>query len=134
MKMSSLLLLTLTLGCETDPEPDLISCDGDQCFSIEQFGENIADSLDPSTVGWSYVLYYEGKAEKWGGGGDWRTPADPPQILANIYDPFNMGSIGKSITAIGTIIALDESSEADLDDPVAGWFPSDWYVGPGAEG
>ena len=137
MKSHSLLLALALTGCDggsDTPDPDLINCDGSQCLSIEAFGDNIAADLSGSAVGWSYVIYYQGEAEKWDSGGDWRTEVDPPQVSADIYSPFNMGSIGKTITTIGTMLAMDASSAVDVDDPISGWLPPDWTIGDGVEG
>lgn len=133
MRHANRVLMSMLMGCDTStPEPDLIACDGTLCFSIEDFGDSMAATLGPNTVGWSYVIYYNGEAEKWGEGGEWRTQVDPPQLNANIYDGFNMGSIGKTITTLGAVVALDQTP-LGVDEKIVGWLPTQWSVGPGVD-
>lgn len=107
---------------------DVIDSDGTQSFSIEQFGENIKSQVDPLATGWAYVIYYNGKAEKWEAGGQRRTSADPPQMDMTIYDPFNVGSVSKTLTAMGMMLALQEAGEL-VDSQISPWLPADWIRG-----
>ena len=65
-------------------------------------------------------------------GGLRRTSADPPQRSFAIYDPMNIGSVSKTLTTMGAMIALAEAG-VSVDDPIAPWLPPTWTVGPGVD-
>jgi CubicO group peptidase (beta-lactamase class C family) len=121
-------LLLLAAGC-SGTEQDTIACNGTSCFSIDKFGQNIRAVVNGRAMGWAYVIYYEGQAEKWDSAGLRRASPDSPQLNMSVFEPFNMGSVGKTLTTLGTLLAL-EHADVSVDSPIEPWLPPDWIVGP----
>ncbi len=119
----------LTAGC--DPQPEVL-CDGLSCFTFEDFGANIESSLDSCTVGWGYSIYYDGKLHTADSGGFMRTTADSPSIAMNNFEPANIASVSKTLTAIA-VLQLLEANSLTADSPIEPWLPPEWTPGDGIE-
>jgi D-alanyl-D-alanine carboxypeptidase len=122
-------ILFLHSTCEDEINLQDELCEGNQCFSIQQFGDNLATELDKAALGWSYAIYFDESLQKWDANGQARRPQD-----GNVYniDAFstdmNVGSCAKSITAIATLQVL-EANNLTVMEPIVNHLPSWWTIG-----
>ena len=127
----SLALLALIGAGGCDPTPDEL-CQGGECFSLDDFGDELRQRLDGNAVGWAYSVYYDGRAVEFDSGGMRRTAADPPAQAMSIFDRVNVASVTKTLLTFATLNVLDDHG-IGLDDPVAPHLPTNWSPGPGVD-
>lgn len=105
-------------------------------FDQAKFGSYITSRLNPNTVGYSMVLYKDGKyLSSWAAGYS-VLKKDVPDILAEGLSMrpetrINIASVTKPITAVAVLKALQIDEGVSLDSKVADFLPAHWTKGPG---
>lgn len=118
----------LVSSCQpTNINPDDYCKDG-KCLNFETFSENIKGSCNNQTVGYGYIIYQKGVAVKMNGYGLERTAADGGNMNYDVYDKQMIGSVSKTVTAIGVCRALDKR-KISLDAKIVDYLPSNWVKG-----
>lgn len=107
-------------------------------FDDAKFGNYLAGKLGGTTVGYTYVVYQNGKYLSSGNGGYAVLKKDVPDILGEgmALRPetrMNIASVTKPITATAVLKALQNNPAVSLDSKVAPFLPANWTIGPGVK-
>lgn len=105
-------------------------------FDSKKFATYIHDKLATTTVGYTMVLYKDGKYVTSNAAGYSVLKKDVPSILGEgmSFRPetrMNIASVTKPITATAVLKALQDSPSVSLDSKVADFLPTAWVKGPG---
>jgi hypothetical protein len=102
-------------------------------FDIDQFDQNLRDTFDDESVGYSYAITFDGQLYNGGhSNGLARTENDPPETDQAPNKPMHVASVSKMLTAILVMDMLEENGLSPQDE-IAPWLPSDWTLGDGVE-
>jgi len=98
-------------------------------FDVRLFEQNIRDTLDDQTVGYSFAIVRNGDVFSAKGIGVSRTAADQPfGSDPRPHDPtdqMNIASVTKTITS-AAVMKLIQQHILDLDETVAPFLPTEW--------
>lgn len=107
-------------------------------FDEAKFANYFHSKLATTTVGYTMVLYKDGKWLTQNAAGYSVLKKDVPDILGEgmALRPetrMNIASVTKPITATAVLKALQNNPNVSLDSKVAGFLPSNWTIGPGVK-
>lgn len=107
-------------------------------FDQAKFATYIHDKLAATTVGYTMVLYKDGKYITSNAAGYSVLKKDVPEILGTglSFRPetrINIASVTKPITAVAVLKALQNNPSVSLDSKVHTFLPSNWTLGPGVK-
>ncbi|MEQ1646280.1 MAG: serine hydrolase domain-containing protein [Pyrinomonadaceae bacterium] len=107
-------------------------------FDEAKFVNYVHSKLATTTVGYTMVLYKDGKWLTQNAAGYSVLKKDVPDILGEgmALRPetrMNIASVTKPITATAVLKALQVNPSVSLDSKVAGFLPSNWTIGPGVK-
>ena len=106
-------------------------------FSMDEFEQNIIDSFEPNSVGFTYVIAKNGVVERSDAIGLGRTAADGgPRDIA-VTDRMHIASVAKTITTAAVLRLLQDTPGVGLDSLIEPYLPpfnptnGMWTRGPG---
>ena len=97
-------------------------------FDMRTFEQNIKNSLDGMTVGYTYSIAQHGQLVSAQGFGDARTSIDG-KVKQSPFKRMNIASVSKTITATAVLKAMEMHPEVKLNSKIKDYLPSDWSLG-----
>jgi CubicO group peptidase (beta-lactamase class C family) len=117
-------------------------------FDINRFEQNIKQTLNNQSIGYSYALLLDGRLEKSGAGGYAVLRRDIPNNIGSFPDPkgipqyprkrMNIASITKPITATAVLRIIQEKQAPSypnltINSKIEPFLPTTWKLGPGVK-
>jgi D-alanyl-D-alanine carboxypeptidase len=144
--LTGLMTATLVKSAPQSKTPnDIIIGPG---FDINRFEQNIKQTLNDKSIGYTYAIVLNGQLKKSGAGGyavlrrdlptnDGIYP-DPKGLPQNAIKRMNIASISKPITAIAVLRIIQEKKASSypnltINSKIEPFLPSTWELGPGVK-
>ena len=99
----------------------------DQGFDAALFAENMRESLDGKTVGWSFAISQNGKIVQYDAGGSARLSTNGQELPYTATTRQATGSCSKTISALALLGAL-EAKDLDEYAYLSDLLPSSWDI------
>lgn len=103
-------------------------CNGNDCFSFEDFEQAIKDRLEGNTTGYGFIIYNGQQTNNIYTSGNRRMAVDGQQQFT-LTNPMHIASVSKSISAFGLMHVLDSRNDVNVDDLIHPFLPGSWQQG-----
>lgn len=98
-------------------------------LNLDTFHQSIRATLDPTGVGYAYLIRRQGQIVHLHASGWAQSPGDG-DVGWGLHIPMNVASVSKFVTAVATVMLLRQAS-IPVTTAIAGFLPQYWPQGPG---
>ena len=102
-------------------------------FRVDLFEQNIIDTFEPQSVGFTYAIAVGGNLQRSGARGNATLTPDASRTMS-VADRMHIASISKTITTIAALRALQDTPGVGPNSSFVSYLPPGWSPGPGMNG
>ena len=117
---------TIVSAADPDGLPAASLSVGNETFSLDKLAHELRQRLDGNVVKYAFVVRHGG-AIRTGAAGPKRTTYTAPAQDFTIYDRMNPASVGKTVTGVALLHAL-EKNNVGVDELIWKYLPSFWSI------